>query len=56
MTFEFIDYMLVDRAKKYEKLLSYNIQDYSNNRDLFFEKIKELNVEVKFVRFKKEFF
>lgn len=56
MTFEFIDYMLVDRAKKYEKLLSYNMKDYSDSRDIFFEKIKELNVEVKFVRFHKDFF
>jgi hypothetical protein len=56
MTFEFIDYMLVDRAKKYEKLLAYNIEDYSENRDLLFEKIKELNIKVKFVRFSEDFF
>ncbi len=56
MTFEFIDYMLVDRAKKYEKLLAYNIEEYSENRDLLFEKIKELNIKAKFVRFSEDFF
>ena len=55
-TFEFIDYMLVDRAKRYEKLLAYNIEDYSEERDILFEKIKELNIQVKFVRFNKDFF
>ena len=48
--------MLVDRAKRYEKLLAYNIEDYSEERDILFEKIKELNIQVKFVRFNKDFF
>ena len=48
--------MLVDRAKKYEKLVAYNIEDYSVNRNLLFEKIKELNINAKFVRFSENFF
>ena len=54
--FEFVNYLLVDRALKYKKLLEYNILNNRENIDELLIVIKELNIQVKFVRFNKDFF
>jgi MoaA/NifB/PqqE/SkfB family radical SAM enzyme len=55
-TFEIINYLIVDRAVKYSKLLEYNISTNRENIDKLFNKIKQLNIQVKFVRFNKDFY
>lgn len=54
--FEFINYLIEDRAKKYEKLLQYKISKKSDKIKILFHSIKKLNLNVKFIRFNKEFF
>lgn len=54
--FEFIDYLIEDRAKKYNQLLSYSIAENREEINNLFSQIKQLNIRVKFVRFKKDFF
>lgn len=54
--FEFVNYLIEDRAKKYEKLLTYNILQKTSCIERLFESIKKLNLDAKFIRFNKEFF
>ena len=54
--FEFINYLIEDRAKKYEKLLQYKISQKADKIEMLFHSIKKLNLDVKFIRFNKEFF
>ncbi len=54
--FEFINYLIEDRAKKYEKLLQYKISEKAEKIEILFHSIKKLNLDVKFIRFNKEFF
>ena len=54
--FEFVNYLIEDRAKKYEKLLQYKVSQKADKIEILFHSLKKLNLNVKFIRFNKEFF
>ena len=54
--FDFVNYFPFDKPYDNKEILEYNFKEKRNNIDNFFIIIKKLNLNVKFVKFSKDFF